>query len=233
MRADDIAASSLQTDLIGFFEGLGPFLFYAVVLFLVFAGTALLLGVFIPFVTGDSLLFAAGLTAAAHAELNIVVLAVGVGIAAFLGDQVGFLIGRHAGRDYLDKRKSIRFQQAIRASEKFYDKYGWWSVVVARFVPFGRVIIPVVAGVGRMNYYRFLSSNLVGALLWGVGLTLIGFFAASIPGVKSVAYIIAAIVIAISIIAGVRTWRDDRSASIAATDDAEVHRSPSDDTTAD
>ena len=226
MRADDIAASSLQTDLIGFFEGLGPFLFYAVVLFLVFAGTALLLGVFIPFVTGDSLLFAAGLTAAAHAELNIVVLAVGVGIAAFLGDQIGFLIGRHAGRDYLDKRKSIRFQQAIRASETFYARYGWWSVVVARFVPFGRVIIPVVAGVGRMNYYRFLSSNLVGALLWGVGLTLIGYFAASIPGVKSVAYIIAAIVFAISVIAGIRAWRADRAASVADARDDGAHHSP-------
>lgn len=204
--------SSVQSDLTGFFEGLGPFLFYAVVLFLVFAGTALFLGVFIPFVTGDSLLFAAGLTTATQPELNIIVLALGVGVAAFLGDQVGFLIGRHAGRDYLNKRTSPRLQRAIRASERFYTRYGWWSVVVARFVPFGRVIIPVIAGISRMNYYRFLSSNLLGALLWGVGLTLTGYFAASIPGVKNIAYIIAATVIILSIIAGIRTWRDDRSA---------------------
>ncbi|MGV8911338.1 MAG: DedA family protein [Rhodoglobus sp.] len=226
MRAVDTPPSSLQTDLIGFFEGLGPFLFYAVVLFLVFAGTALFLGVFIPFVTGDSLLFAAGLMVAAHPELNIVVLAVGVGIAAFLGDQVGFLIGRHAGRGYLDKRKSIRFQQAIGWSERFYSRYGWWSVVVARFVPFGRVLIPVIAGIGRMNYYRFLSSNLVGALLWGVGLTLIGYFAASIPGVKSAAYVIAGVVFAISIIAGIRAWREDRAASVADARDGGAHHSP-------
>jgi len=219
MADDELPVSSLQTDLIAFFETLGPFLFYAVVLFLVFAGTALFLGVFIPFVTGDSLLFAAGLMTAAHPELNIVVLAIGVGIAAFLGDQVGFLIGRHAGRDYLEKRKSLRLQQAIRASERFYKNYGWWSVVVARFVPFGRVLIPVIAGFGRMNYYRFLSSNLVGALLWGVGLTLIGFFAASIPGVKSAAYVIAAVVIVISIIAGIRAWRRDRAATQSEIDE--------------
>lgn len=218
MHAADLHSSSLQTDLISFFDGVGPFVFYAVVFLLVFAGTALFVGVFVPFVTGDSLLFAAGLTAAAHPELNIVVLTFGVGCSAFLGDQVGYLIGRHAGRDYFDKRKSERFQRAIRASEKFYAKYGWWSVVVARFVPLGRVVIPAIAGISRMNYYRFLSSNFVGAILWGVGLTLTGFFAASIPGVKNVAYIIAVVVIIISVVAGIRTWRDDRSASSSVFD---------------
>lgn len=200
----------LREDMIEFFDGIGPFLFYAVVFFLVFAGTALFLGVFIPFITGDTLLFAAGLVTAAHTDLNIIVLAVGVGIAAFLGDQVGFLIGRHAGRPYLDKRKGKRIQAAIGWSEKFYDRYGWWSIVVARFVPFARVVIPVVAGIGRMNYYRFMSSNIVGALAWGVGLSLTGYFAASIPGVKNAAYVIAGIVIALSIIAGFRTWHADR-----------------------
>lgn len=224
-------ASRLQEDLIGFFEGLGPFVFYTVVFFLVFAGTALFLGVFIPFITGDTLLFAAGLLTAAHDDLNIFVLVVGVGISAFLGDQVGFLIGRHAGRDYLIKRKGRRIQQAIRASERFYSRYGWWSVVVARFVPFGRVIIPVVAGVGRMNYYRFLTSNLFGALAWGVGLTLIGYFAASIPGVKSGAYVLAAIVFGISVIAGFRTWREDRAERLkAASPDGDLGI-PADDAT--
>lgn len=201
----------LREDMIDFFDGVGPFLFYAIVFALVFAGTALFLGVFIPFITGDTLLFAAGLVTAAHTDLNIIVLAVGVGIAAFLGDQVGFLIGRHAGRAYLDKRKGRRIRAAIHWSERFYARYGWWSIVVARFIPFGRVIIPVVAGVGRMNYYRFLSSNVVGALLWGVGLSLVGYFAASIPGVKNAAYVIAGIVITMSIIAGIRTWRADRA----------------------
>lgn len=212
--------------MIDFFDGIGPFLFYAVVFALVFAGTALFLGVFIPFITGDTLLFAAGLVVAAHTDLNIIVLAAGVGISAFLGDQVGFLIGRHAGRAYLDKRQGRRIRHAIRWSERFYDRYGWWSIVVARFVPFARVIIPVVAGVGRMNYYRFVTSNVVGAVLWGVGLSLTGYFAASIPGVKSAAYVIAAIVITMSIIAGVRTWRADRTertASVAQLEHQRTH----------
>ncbi len=190
----------------------GPIIFYLVVWGLVFAGTAIFLGLFIPFITGDSLLFAAGIITASAASLNIVILAVGVGIAAFLGDQVGFLLGRHYGRGYLDRHGGKRTQKAIHAAEVFYERYGWWSIVVARFIPWGRVFIPVIAGVGRMNYYKFLSSNLVGALAWGVGLTLTGYFAAFIPGVKSVAYVIAGIVIAISIIAGIRTWLANRGA---------------------
>lgn len=225
MLVTAIGQLGLREDMIEFFDGIGPFLFYTVVFFLVFAGTALFLGVFIPFITGDTLLFAAGLVTAAHTDLNIIVLAVGVGIAAFLGDQVGFLIGRHAGRPYLDKRKGKRIQAAIRWSEKFYERYGWWSIVVARFVPFGRVIIPVVAGIGRMNYYRFVSSNIVGALAWGVGLSLTGYFAASIPGVKNAAYVIAGIVIALSIIAGFRTWHADRTERLADVTAAERHQS--------
>ena len=185
----------------------GPIIFYIIVWALVFAGTAVFLGLFIPFITGDSLLFAAGLITASAASLNIVILAVGVGIAAFLGDQVGFLLGRHYGRGYLDRHGGLRTQKAILVAETFYQRYGWWSIVVARFVPWGRVFIPVIAGVGRMNYYRFLTSNLVGALAWGVGISLVGYFTATIPGVKSASYVIAGIVIVMSIVAGIRTWR--------------------------
>lgn len=185
----------------------GPIIFYVIVWTLVFAGTAVFLGLFIPFITGDSLLFAAGLITASAASLNIVILAVGVGIAAFLGDQVGFLLGRHYGRGYLERHGGRRTQKAIVAAETFYQRYGWWSIVVARFVPWGRVFIPVVAGVGRMNYYRFLTSNVTGALAWGVGLSLVGYYAATIPGVKSVAYAIAGVVIVASIVAGIHTWR--------------------------
>jgi membrane-associated protein len=203
-------ASNLGNEMGDLLASVGPIIFYLTVWALVFAGTAIFLGLFIPFITGDSLLFAAGLITASAASLNIVILAVGVGIAAFLGDQVGFLLGRHYGRGYLDRHGGHRTQKAIHMAETFYQRYGWWSVVVARFVPWGRVFIPVIAGVGRMNYYRFLSSNIVGALAWGVGLSLIGYFAATIPGVKSAAYVIAGLVIAASIIAGIRTWRASR-----------------------
>ena len=206
-----LQASALDGQLSDIFAHTGAILFYLLVWGLVFAGTALFLGVFIPFITGDSLLFASGLVAASSQNLNIVILAVGTGIAAFLGDQVGFLLGRKYGRGYLDKRGGRRTAIAIAKTESFYLKYGWWSVVIARFMPWARVFVPVVAGVGRMNYYKFLTSNLVGALAWGVGLTLVGYYAASIPGVKSAAYVIAGVFIAASIFFGFRTWWADRA----------------------
>ena len=99
------------SDLLG---QVGVVVFYLVVWGLVFAGTALFVGVFIPFVTGDSLLFAAGIIAAGASGIDIWVLAIGVGIAAFLGDQVGFLLGRRYGRPYLDRRGGPRMQTGHR-----------------------------------------------------------------------------------------------------------------------
>jgi membrane-associated protein len=205
--------AALDGQLNNWLEVFGPFLFYVIVWGLVFVGTGLFVGAFVPFVTGDSLLFAAGLIAASSSNINVAILVGGVFIAAFLGDQVGFIIGRHYGRPYLDKRGGRKTQLMIRKTENFYLKYGWWAVVVARFMPWARVIIPVVAGVGRMNYYKFLTSNFVGALAWGVGITLTGFYAATIPAVKSGAYAIAAFFIIGSIVAGTRTWLADRKVS--------------------
>ncbi|GAB3121161.1 DedA family protein [Glaciibacter psychrotolerans] len=215
-------ASALDGQLDELLGHSGAILFYLVIWGLVFAGTALFLGVFIPFVTGDSLLFGSGLVAASTPNLSIAVLAVGTGIAAFLGDQVGFLLGRRYGRGYLDRHGGRRTRVAIAKTENFYRKFGWWSVVIARFMPWGRVFVPVVAGVGRMNYYKFLSSNAVGALAWGVGLTLIGYYAAAIPGVKNAAYVIAGVFIAASIIFGFRTWREDRRETREAAAKAQV-----------
>ncbi len=205
--------AALDGQLNNWLEVFGPFLFYAIVWGLVFVGTGLFVGAFVPFVTGDSLLFAAGLIAASASNINVAILVGGVFIAAFLGDQVGFIIGRHYGRPYLDKRGGRKTQLMISKTENFYLKYGWWAVVVARFMPWARVIIPVVAGVGRMNYYKFLTSNFVGALAWGIGITLTGFYAATIPAVKSGAYAIAAFFIIGSIVAGTRTWLADRKVS--------------------
>lgn len=204
--------SSVTDDIVGWFDVIGPVLFYVAVFGLVFAGTGLFVGAFIPFITGDSLVFAAGLIAAANSDsINIFVMAIGVGIAAWLGDQVGYTLGRHFGRPYLDKRKGNWLKKAIVRSEQFYQSYGWWSVVVARFIPWARVIIPAVAGIGKMNYYKFFTANFVGAVLWGTGLTVAGYFTYSIEWVRSFVYIIALVVIGLSIIAGVRTWRQNRN----------------------
>jgi membrane-associated protein len=208
-------AAVLDNQLGDFVGTVGVFVFYLAVWGLVFAGTGLFVGAFIPFITGDSLLFAAGLVTAANPNLNIWILAVGVGIAAFIGDQVGFVLGRHLGRPYLDKKSGPRMQRIIARTERFYKSYGWWAVVVARFIPWARVFVPWIAGISNMNYYKFLTSNFVGALAWGVGLSLTGYFAASIPGVKAAAYVIAGFFITASLIVGIRTWRLDRRERIA------------------
>jgi membrane-associated protein len=199
------------------YDQIGPILFVAAVWALVFAGTGLLIGAFIPFITGDSLVFAAGLVAASFPEsINIWVLSIGIGIFAWLGDQVGYTLGRHFGRPYLDKRQGVIIQSAISKAEKFYQAWGWWAVVIARFVPMARVLIPVIAGIGKMNYYKFFSANLVGAVVWGMGLSLAGYYAASIPLIKDATYIIAVVVIAASLVAGIRSWFKNNESKWAA-----------------
>lgn len=189
------------------FEPLAPLLIYLVVWGIVFVETALLIGFFLP---GDSVLFSAGIVTAARDDVNVAVLAGGIFLFAFLGDQIGYVIGRKYGRPYLQRRNSARMQRMVARSETFYQRYGWWAVVIARYVPWVRTFVPVQAGIGQMNYYRFLAANFVGALFWGVGITLAGFYAASIPAVKTSAYAIAGFFIAASIISSIMQWRRGR-----------------------
>ena len=208
-----LLSAALTAQVTEWLNAYGPFLFYLIVWGLVFAGTGFFIGAFIPFITGDSLIFAAGLLAATSDSVNIWVLTIGIGLAAFIGDQTGFVLGRHYGRPYLDKRDGPKLKAAIVKSEKFYAELGWWAVVVARFMPWARVLIPAIAGIARMNYYKFLSANFVGAIAWGVGLTLAGYYAATIPAVKSGSYAIATFFIVGSIVAGIRSWMTNRKAS--------------------
>ena len=203
-------AAALTGQVTDWLNSYGPILFYLIVWGLVFAGTGLLIGAFIPFITGDSLIFAAGVLAATNDSIEIRVLTIGVGIAAFVGDQTGFVLGRHFGRPYLDKREGPKLKSAIAKSEKFYQQLGWWAVVVSRFMPWARVLGPAIAGIARMNYYKFLGANFVGAISWGVGLTLAGYYAATIPAVKTGSYAIATFFIVGSIIAGIRSWLGNR-----------------------
>ena len=168
---------------------LTPFLIYFLVALFVFVETAVIFAFFLP---GDSLLFSAGLVAASSSDVNIVILCSVIFLAAFFGDQIGFVLGRTVGRPYLDKRTSPRIQKMIKSSEQFYERNGWWAVVAARFFPWIRSFVPPIAGAAKMNYYKFLSANTLGALLWGVGITLTGYYAATIPFVKTSAYLIAA-----------------------------------------
>jgi membrane-associated protein len=189
-----------------------PILYYLVVWGLVFAGTAFFLGLFIPFITGDSLLFTAGILAPSVPGIDIWVLAIGVAVAAVGGDQFGYWLGRRVGRPYLAKRRSPFIQRAVVRTERFYELFGWWSVVIARYIPWVRVLIPPVAGISGMGFWRFTTANVVGALGWGVLITVSGYFAASDPRARTVAYIVAGIAIAASVGAGIRAVVLDRRA---------------------
>jgi membrane-associated protein len=185
-------------------SNLAPIVFYLVAGLIIFVETGILLGFFLP---GDSILFSAGLVAASHGDINIVILVTVIFLAAFFGDQVGFVLGRVVGRPYLEKHESPRIKRMIANAESFYEKTGWWAVVAARFFPWIRTFVPPIAGAAKMNYYRFLSANVLGALLWGVGITLAGYYAASLPWVKSSSYAIAAFFITASLISAVLNFR--------------------------
>ena len=189
------------------FASISPIFLYLLIGAIVFVETGILLGFFLP---GDSILFSAGLVAAAHGNVNIVILVTVIFLAAFLGDQVGFVLGRKIGRPYLERHNGPRIQKMIERSERFYERTGWWAVVAARFFPWIRTFVPPIAGASHMNYYKFLSANSLGALLWGVGITLAGYYAATLPWVKTSSYAIAAFFITASVVSSLVSYRRHR-----------------------
>jgi membrane-associated protein len=182
------------------FADLGPLLLYLIVGTNVFVQSALVFGFVLP---GSSILFSAGLVAATEENVSITTLLTVIFMAAFVGNQVGFVIGRLIGRSYLSRKKSPSLQKVIRKCERFYAKSGWWSVVAARFIPWVRTFIPLIAGASKMPYYQFLVANILGAIAWGVGITLAGYYTASIPGVETFTYAIAGFFIVGSIVSGI------------------------------
>lgn len=137
-----------------------------------------------PFLPGDSLLFAAGAFAALGA-LNVVVLLVILSIAAILGDTVNYWIGHFFGMKIIQSPK-VPFikEEHIHQTQEFYEKHGGKTIILARFVPIVRTFAPFVAGVGKMDYGRFISFNVIGGIIWIVLFTLAGFFFGNIPAVK-------------------------------------------------
>lgn len=157
---------------------------YAILFLIVFVETGV---VVMPFLPGDSLLFAAGMLAAQDNELNVWILIILLLIAAISGDTLNYSIGKSFGsralRIELFGKRMIN-EEAISKTHEFYEKYGSKTIVIARFVPFVRTIAPFVAGVGRMNYKIFITYNVLGAILWVVGITLIGYFLGNIDIIR-------------------------------------------------
>ncbi len=151
---------------------------------IVFAETGLLVGFFLP---GDSLLFTAGLLAATTNIINVPigVLCALITLSAIAGNQTGYYIGRRAGPAIFRRPDSRLFKQEyVDQAYAYFDKYGARTIVLAQFVPIVRTFTPVVAGVSRMRYRTFVTYNVVGAVLWGTGVTLLGYFLGRIPFVR-------------------------------------------------
>lgn len=183
---------------------------YAVLWTLVFVESGLLVGFFLP---GDTVLFTAGLLSADPATgLSLPVLVVGTLVAAVSGDAVGYWSGRRLGRPWLVRRAG-RAAKHVERAERFYARYGWWAVVVARFIPWVRTFTPIVAGVAQMPYPRFLSANVVGALCWGAGLITLGHVAYALEWVRYLAYTVAAVAVLSSLVVPLVARRRRRAAA--------------------
>ena len=174
---------------------------YLGVFAIVFLESGLLIGFFFP---GDSLLFTAGFLAS-QGYLDIKILIAGCFIAAVAGDSIGYYIGYKLGPKIFKKDQSIFFHKKnLEIAQIFYEKHGGKTIILARFVPIIRAFAPVVAGAGNMNYRKFLTYNLVGGMLWAIGITASGYYLGSlIPNVDKYLLPIVGLIIIASILPAV------------------------------
>ena len=162
-------------DLLATLQAFGPYAMWAVFA-IVFAESGLFIGFFLP---GDSLLFSAGILAS-QGFIPIIPLTIGCFVAAVAGDSVGYWFGHTYGRKIFEEEKlPLVKKHHIEKAEAFYEKHGRKTIIIARFVPIVRTFAPIVAGIGKMDYKTFISYNIIGGLVWGVGMTIAGYFLGS------------------------------------------------------
>lgn len=176
---------------------------------IVFAESGLLIGFFLP---GDSLLFFAGfLSSTAGGEVlpSLPWVAGACALSAIIGDQVGYMIGAKVGPALFQREKSRFFQpEHVAKAEEFFARHGSKTIVLARFVPIVRTFVPTVAGVSKMHYRTFVVYNVVGGVLWGAGVTTLGYFLGEIEVVKENIEIAALVIVAVSVLPVVfEFWR--------------------------
>lgn len=190
-----------------------------VLIIIIFAETGLLIGFFLP---GDSLLITAGLIAA-QGYLDITVLNLSLIVAAIAGDQVGYLFGKKTGPKLFNREKSLLFNKDhLIKAKHFYEKYGGRAIIYARFVPFARTFAPIVAGIGDMNYSKFISYNIFGGIFWVLSMTLLGYFFGNIPFVKKNFEFVIIGVIVLSVLPVVIGYLKHRKESKLSAEEMEV-----------
>ena len=182
---------------------------------IIFAETGLMLGFFLP---GDSLLVTAGIFATTanptgQPLFNIVSLNLVVIIAAIVGDTLGYWIGAKAGPKLFTREKSLLFSRKhLLRTKEFYERHGGKTIIIARFVPIIRTFAPVVAGVGKMSYRRFISFNVFGGIAWSLSMTLIGFtLGKQFPGITKQIDKVIIVIIAVSLMPMVISWLANRN----------------------
>jgi membrane-associated protein len=203
------------THLVDQLLGVPPIVAYVVIGALVFAEAALFVGFVLP---GETAVLLGGVLAASH-RLSLGVLLVLVVLAAVVGDTVGYEVGKHAGPRVLRARLLRGQSQRLDGARTFLRHRGGIAVFLARFTAFLRAVMPALAGLSRMPYARFLAWNAAGGLVWGVGVTLLGYFAgASYTRVEQTLGRTSAALLAILVLLALVTWHRRRRARRAASD---------------
>ena len=182
---------------------------YTVLAAIVFAETGLLAGFFLP---GDSLLVTAGLLASTDGLLSVWWLILLLSAAAIAGDSTGYAIGYHLGPRIFRREDSRFFHRGhLVRTQRFYERYGAKTIVLARFVPIIRTFAPTVAGVGQMRYRKFLLFNVAGGIGWVASMILAGYWLGrAIPDIERHLHWVIAVVIAVSFLPILREWRQSR-----------------------
>jgi len=170
---------------------------------IIFAESGLLIGFFLP---GDSLLFITGFLTSKpdglpHIDVPLPIVLLVLFVAAFTGDQVGYWFGKKVGPSLFDRPRSRLFNpDNVVKAHVFFERYGAKTIVLARFVPIVRTFAPIVAGVAEMRYRVFVSFNVVGALLWAVGITTLGYYLGNVSWIESNIEIAAVVIVALSLL---------------------------------
>ena len=179
---------------------------------IIFAETGLLVGFFLP---GDSLLVTAGLLAATTGVFNVWLLGVLLTVASVVGNTVGYAIGNAAGPRLFSRENSLLFNKKhLYRAHEFYEKHGGKTIILARFMPIVRTFVPVVAGMGKMSWRRYMAYNVVGGVLWIWTMLFTGYFLGGyIPGIDEHIEMVIIIVIFLSLLPGVIGWYRARAKS--------------------
>jgi membrane-associated protein len=193
----------------------------AALTFIIFAETGLLVGFFLP---GDSLLVTAGIYCTSIEDgkpplLNLPLVLVATIVAAIVGDTVGYWIGAKSGPALFKREQSLLFSRKhLLRTKEFYERHGGKTIIIGRFLPFVRTFAPVVAGIGQMNYRRFLSFNIFGGAGWVVSMTMIGFSLSKVfPHLNKQIDKVIIVIIAVSLIPGAISWLANRKSSTSPT----------------